>query len=673
MSNYSNRFSRLAGASLSLAALALPAQAQAASVAQIGDPISRIARIFDPQLVHVEDRVDWLSRQLPTLSQYCEFPLTMGIGYRGYRSDRNGEDPSIILDLGKQVPIDAIFLIPAQREYLEDSGIFPKRFTLELSNQQNFAQRTILYSSGDLPHPAPGGYPVAFKAKDTARYVKLSVQEGHSKGAKDLFGLSELFVISNGEAVSFGAQVSVSGNLDAQGMWYPAALTDGRTPLGIWHHGAKSTQEPGDAVMVAADHEQTTWRITLDAATAVDRIVLFPYQVNRSFEATVFPESMTIRFAQAEDEAGETVYEWNNPLPGASHMTPLVIPIKDKTLKSLAVTATRPWIMGDRKIEALSEIEIWHNGKNLAQGLPVSRHHNGQTLSVSSLTNGCSSEKNIKPVGLWLQQLAERGAIERELESLRTVQQQLASNSELNATWGSAIILGLTFLIPVFIVERRRLMSKEHLDQIRKRIASDLHDDIGSNLGSISLIARTARKDLAHLHGLEQIDEDLGEVETIARESSLAMRDIVWLLERREDSIGDLVQRMRETAGRLLREIQFTLECESSKTTAKLSLDAKRHLFLFYKEAIHNILKHSQANQVTIRLWDENDKLALEILDNGVGIPVSQESRPATVNKLEDRARVLDGLLQIASSRETGTRIRLLVKRSHLICHPATS
>ncbi|MCB1134425.1 MAG: hypothetical protein KDN05_25140, partial [Verrucomicrobiae bacterium] len=147
--------------------------------------------------------------------------------------------------------------------------------------------------------------------------------------------------------------------------------------------------------------------------------------------------------------------------------------------------------------------------------------------------------------------------------------------------------------------------------------------------------------------------------------------DIVWLLERRQDSIGDLVERMRETACRLLREIQFTVECESNKTTARLSLDAKRHLFLFYKEAIHNILKHSHANRVSIRLWDIDDKLALEISDNGVGLP--DADRPPTVNKLRDRAKVLDGLLQIASSSETGTSIRLMVKRSHLTTHPVMS
>lgn len=674
MRYFQHRFSRLAGTSLTLAAYALPAPAQATPAAQVGDPISRIARIFDPQLVHVEDRVEWLTRQISTLSQYCEHPLKVGLGYRGYRSDRNAADPSIILDLGKQVPVDTIFLVPAQREFLEDSGIFPKRFTLEVSDREDFGQRTILYTSGSVPHPPPNGIPVAFHAKgSTARFVKLTVQEGHNKGTIDLFGLSEFVVISNGDPISFGATVHASGCLDAKGIWYPDALTDGRTPLGTWHNGIKNNTEPGDAVVVSSDQETATWTITLDSVNPVDRIVLFPYQVNRSFEASVLPESLTISFAQTDSDPGETVFEWNNPLPGAGHMTPLVIPIRGKSTKSVTVTATRPWTMGDRKIEALSEIEVWSDGKNLAKDMPVARQHNGQTLNVSSLTDGYSSEKIIAPVGTWLQQLADRGSIENELNSLKTVQRQLSTNSELNATWGSAVILGLTFLIPVFIVERRRLMSKEQLDQIRKRIASDLHDDIGSNLGSISLIARTARKDLARLHGPEEIDEDLGEVETIARESSLAMRDIVWLLERRQDSIGDLVQRMRETAGRLLREIQFTLDCESNKTAAKLSLDAKRHLFLFYKEAIHNVLKHSQANQVSIRLWDEDDKLALEILDNGIGLPTSRDAIPATVNKLQDRAKVLDGLLQITSSIETGTCIRLLVKRSHLTTHPATS
>ncbi len=659
---------------LALALCMAASSAEAETVAQVLNPISRIARVFDTQLVQTEDRVKWLDDRVNTFAQHREHAMKVGLGFRGYRSKVGDPDPTVTLDLGSSLPISTIFLVPTQREFLEDPGIFPKRFTIELSNREDFAQRIILFTSGNNQFSPPGGIPVPFEARDSARFVRLTVHEGHQKGVIDLFGLSEMVVVSKGEPISLGAAVSSVGGMDQTGIWFPEALTDGRTPLGIWQNSVRPGNELGDAVEVASMEESVSWSLSFDGLTApIDRIILFPYQLTRSFESSVFPESLTVHLNTGTGMDEELVYEWSNPLPGAGSMTPLVIPLSGRPAAGIRLTGVVPYAMGDQKVHALSEVEVWSKGTNLAKGQAVRREHGGATREISSLTDGYASEKQIIPMPVWLNQLYERGRIERELAALRPVHRQLASESELNATWGSAVILGLTFLIPVFIVERRRLMSRDQLDQLRKRIASDLHDDIGSNLGSISLIARTARKDLVRLHGPEEVAEDLGEVESIARESSLAMRDIVWLLERRQDSIGDLVQRMRETAGRLLREINYTLECDSNKTAAKLSLDAKRHLFLFYKEAIHNVLKHSQANSVSIRLWDEDDQLALEIFDNGIGIPMSDQESPAAVRKLEDRARVLEGLLQIASSKETGTQIRLLVKRSHLTAHPTMS
>ena len=646
--------------------------ANADPIAQITNPIARIARILDPQLVKTEDRVSWLDNRVSTFAEHREHAMKTGLGYRGCRSKVGAADPSVTLDLGGEHLIETVFLVPAQREFLEDLGIFPKRFTIEMSKQKDFAERTVVYTTGPGVAPArfADGNPVPFKTHASARYVRLTVHEGHSRGMIDLFGLSEIAVISTRDPISFGATVTTVGDFNAQGIWYPEALTDGRTPLGIWQNGGKPKSGFGDSVTVSSKDEAVSWTLALDQAAPLDRVVLFPYQLDQSFESSVFPDSMTIHLKGADGQEEELAYQWTNPLAGASSMTPLVIPLGGKSAKSVRITGVRPCELGELKVHALSEFEVWSHGENLASGLPVTRTQGSQETVVKSLTDGYAAEKQIIPVAVWLEQLHERGRIERELAMLRPVHRQQASESELNATWGSAVVLGLTFLIPVFIVERRRLMSRAQLDMLRKRIASDLHDDIGSNLGSISLIARTARKDLVRLQGPEEVAEDLGEVESIARESSLAMRDIVWLLERRQDSIGDLVQRMRETAGRLLREINYTLECDSNKTAAKLSLDAKRHLFLFYKEAIHNVLKHSQADRVAIRLWDEDDKLALEILDNGIGLPLNEERAPMTVNKLEDRARVLDGNLNITSSKESGTIIRLLVKRSHLTAHP---
>jgi signal transduction histidine kinase len=657
----------------SLTAVLLLSQTQLALATQGQNPIARIARLFNSQLVKVEDRVTWLDSRISTFARRGEYPLKTDLGYRGARATAGSEDPSITLDLGAEMPLEQIFLVPAQQEFLQDEGIFPKRFTLEVSKNADFTHSTVVYKSGQFQHPPPEGAPVHFTCGETARHVRLTVQEGHMKEAYDLFGLSEIVVISNGDPVSFGAGVSTVGSLRVQELWHPEALVDGRTPLGIWHNAAQPNQNPGDAVMDENGKGTTTWSLQLEEKSPIDRVVLFPYQISRSFETSVFPESLEIRLDQGDGSGAYTVFEWTNPLPGSSHMAPMVIPLKGKYAGMIQIIAKQPWIMGDRKLHALSEIEVWSGGGNLARDRAIKREHAGQYSTITSLSDGYSSDREIISVGTWLNQLRERSRLERELDVLRTVQRQLASNSELNATWGSAVVLGLTFLIPVFIVERRRLMSKNQLDQIRKRIASDLHDDIGSNLGSISLIARTARKDLVRLQGPEEIAEDLDEVETIARESSLAMRDIVWLLERKQDSIGDLVQRMRDTAGRLLREMEYKVECESNKTAAKLSLDAKRHLFLFYKEAIHNVLKHSRASKVSVRLWDEDDKLALEIIDNGIGIPMVHNDRPATVNKLQDRARVLEGVLEITTSKGNGTHILLMVKRSHLTHQPALS
>ncbi len=639
------------------------------------DPIGKLARVFNRELVGIEDRISWLEQRLSKIAPHHEHAMRVALGVRCGRINESDPDPSVTIDLGAVHPLDEIFLIPTQREYLEDPGLFPKKFTIECSTEEDFSRRTVLFTSGSRIFPIPDGKPVRFTGSgNDARFVRITVHQGHHKGMRDVFGLSELIAVSAGDPVSFGATVSTVGALNVTGIWFPEALTDGHTPLGIWHNGTSGTSRGDSITTNGTSDEPVFWILELEEEKPVDRVVLFPYQLTELLESCVLPESFTLHATGASGGEETLVYRWETPLSGANRMTPLVIPMNGRPIKHLRFTGTRPWQMGDLQVHAVSEIEVWSRGENVALGRNVLRlQADGSRTSIATLTDGYSNGRQIIPVAAWLNQLHERWRLEQELAILRPLGRQMAGKSEIKATWGSAAMLAFSFLIPVFIVERRRVQSRKQLDQLRRRIASDLHDDIGSNLGSISLIARTARKDLVRLKGPEEVADDLGEVESIARESSLAMRDIVWLLERREDSIGDLVKRMRETAGRLLREIDYTIDCESNKTAAKLSLDAKRHLFLFYKEAIHNILKHSRSNRVAIRLWDDHDKLALEIADNGIGLPLGPDQRPANVRKLTDRARVLEANLNIQSSKDEGTRIRLIVKRSQLIATPSLS
>lgn len=638
----------------------------------IVNPIGKVARLFNPQLVKLESRVDFLNHRLISLAAHEEQALKTDVGCRGARLLPEDPNPSVTIDLGKEYPIDAIYMVPLQGDYSAKKNLFPRRFTIEFSEFADFHGRRILFSSGKGYFPEPKGKPVKFAGQGAmARFVKLTVDKGHRRGESEVFGLSELVVISDSYPVSFGCEVSAVGSLNVEGIWSPGTLTDGRMPFGYWQGGnwaPKNNQ--GDVFEVATMEEEVSWTMNLGMERPLDLVLLFPFDVQEVLEAGILPEKLEIQVKNADAENFTTVASWTNPLAGTNQETPLIFKLNEIVASEIRIKGLRARAVGDKFLYGISEIDVWSGLENVSAGRNVDRRAEGRPAVVKSLTDGYGSERQLISVGLWLNQLHERWRVEREIAALQPIRTRMVAESELNATWGSAMMLGITFLIPVFIVERRRLISKNHVDELRKRIASDLHDDIGSNLGSISLIARTARKDLIRLHGPEELGADLDEVESIARESSLAMRDIVWLLERKQDSIGDLVHRMRETASRLLRGFDYSIECKSSKTAAKLSLDAKRHLFLFYKEAIHNVLKHSGATKVSIRLWDQGDKLALEVKDNGRGLPMvllNEKEVPKPIRKLNERARVLEGKLDLRSEKNKGTDILLTVKRSLLI------
>jgi signal transduction histidine kinase len=639
-----------------------------APLAQTFNPISQVARIFNPRLENTEKQVRELESRLSSLAAFRDRPLKSGIGYRGGRLNPADPDPTLIIDLGGEYPLSSIFLIPAQRESPTEPSLFPKQFTIELSNREDFGQRIVTYTAGNTPYPSSDTRPARFVAHNTfARYVRLTVHKGESMAAGEMFALSEMIVISNGDPVSFGAKVLVQNSLDVPGQWAPEYLTDGSMPLGIWQGGEWKRSSQGEVVTASSPSDRISWTLDLGTNAPISRVHLFPQAMPGQADCTILPAQLTVTLESSEGTS-ETV-EWKNPLPGSHSTTPLVLPFHQKLASRIRIESVAPWSMGKLNLHALSEIEVWSSGKNIASGKAIQRTQGNVVTPVLALTDGFASERRILPLATWLDQLNERWRVEADLAWYTPLLREMISESELNATWGAAVMLGLTFLIPVFIVERRRLINRTHLENLRKRIASDLHDDIGSNLGSISLIARTARKDLIKQHGPEEVAEDLGQVESIARESSLAMRDIVWLLERRADTIGDLIQRMRDTANRLLRDVEYTLECDSCKIASKLSLDAKRHLFLFYKETIHNVFKHSKATRVSVRLWDKDDKLVLEICDNGIGFDANSPTKPTSVHKLEERGRVLEGKVDILSIPTKGTSVRLTVKRSHLIAH----
>lgn len=641
-----------------------------AQEAQSSHPIGRVARLMNPSLVEVENRLIWLEDRLRGLAVYSPKPLKETLGWRAVQNE-DDPPPSLTLDLGDVYPLDDVFLIPAQIVSGELRTLFPMRIRLEAALEEDFSDARVIYETRDKLHEDQSGYPLRVAARDVdARYLRLRVLLGHHRGTQSLSSLAEMVVISGGQPVSFGAQVSAHGSLDDPGYWDPSYVIDGRSPLGIWE-GGKWTNSRGQLLSVRDGNSAATWRIDLGEPAPVERIVLFPLRLPELGGVSALPQRLRVTLANDPHAAG-TIAEWEHQ--GGETYTPISF-VSDRTqARYVTIHAEAAVNAGRERFHPIAEIEVWSQGRNLAPEANVSVQLAGiEAQACDSLVDGYANGLQVFPVGVWLRQLTERRDIEDELSGIVPLRNSMVAESELNATWGASIAIGLTLLIPVAFVERRRLVSRKQVDHLRKRIASDLHDDIGSNLGSISLIARSAKKDLQRLHGPDELAEDLDEMEVIARESSLAMRDIVWLLERKQDTIGDFVQRMRDCAQRLLRDFDYDLVCRSNRTASKMTLDAKRHLFLFYKEALHNILKHSQATKVRIHVRDLRDSLVMEIEDNGIGLPVDETGTPAAVRKLADRAAVLEGRLEVNSKQGRGTSLHLEVKRSILTTANSTA
>jgi signal transduction histidine kinase len=215
--------------------------------------------------------------------------------------------------------------------------------------------------------------------------------------------------------------------------------------------------------------------------------------------------------------------------------------------------------------------------------------------------------------------------------------------------------LGLAGAIAIIAVPvRYRIRANLELLKVRERIAGDLHDEVGSNLGSIQMLA-----DLAE--GRSGPSRELKRIQRIAAETVSAVRDIVWLLRPGGDHRIATVEHLRETTSIMLESPRWNFTANEEAWKIELPEETNRDLFLFFREALHNILRHAGAQQVDIRAEVSGRTFRLAIHDDGCGIPQEKLPHPATLSALRQRAKALGGTLTADSPPGAGTRLDLTI------------
>ena len=232
--------------------------------------------------------------------------------------------------------------------------------------------------------------------------------------------------------------------------------------------------------------------------------------------------------------------------------------------------------------------------------------------------------------------------------------------------WFLAVV-GILLVLLVYAFYRYRLNRALELERIRTRIASDLHDDVGSGLTQISILSEVVRQD----NNAGAHSEHLARIGDLSRELVDGMGEIVWSLNPQHDLASDLVQRMRRFASDTLlgRGIGFELEAPREALEVPLRSDFRRQMYLIFKEAINNALRHSGCTKVHAQFSIEKGVALLKIADNGCGLAREKEGREGTsghgLTSMRARAKELGGTLEISSTPKQGTEILLRVPLGH--------
>ncbi|HUR29787.1 MAG TPA: tetratricopeptide repeat protein [Saprospiraceae bacterium] len=239
---------------------------------------------------------------------------------------------------------------------------------------------------------------------------------------------------------------------------------------------------------------------------------------------------------------------------------------------------------------------------------------------------------------------------EGEIQMLEIKKQTLLKNSLLGG-------IGVLMLFGLFVYNNHITRQKLKLQTLRNKIASDLHDDVGSTLSSIYIFSEIAR---------QQSSEVMPMLDTIGESSKKmldAMADIVWTINPENDDFEKILDRMRSFAYELLgaKKIEFEFDAGDDLNQMKLPMDFRKNLYLIFKEATNNMVKYSDANKAYFSLKEENKNLTMVIRDNGKGFDLSKSSSGNGLRNMQKRAEEIGGKLWIESRNNEGTTIRFKV------------
>jgi signal transduction histidine kinase len=640
----------------------------------------RMARALSVRLKAIEHELAGIPAQLEGLPV---IPVDDQGGTGGFASVHPETDPAQDAPHGVEVRwdeaalVDMVALVPARRydaRGLDPHYGMPDRFTIELLDAEGGVIRKIAEETRARSHPARRGHPFVYEVSPAVeasglRISAAALPQDTENDKSRIHAWAEVFALAGDRNLAAGGRVNRLGGSAPPAPWHwrPEFLTDGQTPLGLPEIPESGHRNVG-WLSNGRERADQSASLTVDLGEVhpVDAVRLLPVRRPTSDLPNGFGFPRKLRIA-ISDEAKPGEEDWviaaELRMPNPGH-NPVVIGIGSAPARHVRVEAVELWkaLESYPAFFALSEVEVLSGKENLALGKPVRSSDGmlnligsgGGYWSSAALSDGYGPEGRLVPVGEWMRLYDERLRLETRAHDLRMEALDLVTGWR-NAALAVFAVLGLAAAFAIIVLPiRYRINSRKELAGVRERIAGDLHDEVGSNLGSIQMYA-----DLAE--GRAGPSEELKRIQRIASETVSAVRDIVWLLRPGGDHRIGVVEHLRETSSIMLETLDWKFHANEAAWGIELPEEANRHLFLFFREALHNILRHARATGAEVAVEARPGEFRLAVSDNGAGIPAERLNRPSTLRALRQRAEALNAAFHVESRPGQGTRLELVI------------
>jgi signal transduction histidine kinase len=631
-------------------------------------PKSWVLGLFSQELRVLDARQQQLVAEAASLPESAAVNTGLRLGWHSQALRFSDSGAWVQVDLGGLWPVDTVALVAASGEAQGSQGGpgygFPLRFRVELAEDEEFDMPMIVYDTGTEDVTNPGGLPIVIEAQGRrARFVRLNIFKPWPRREDWIVAIGEIIVLSGSRNVAAGQPARVSSSSRSLPGWSAENLTDGQCLL-----GPPVSTEPSPTNGYLAQPENspgvTKWvQVDLGRAYPLDEVRLFPARPTDFADApgSGFPPRFRV---EASNDAGfsqpRTLFDTGPRDFIAPGENPVTLRGDGKPGRFVRVTATRLHDRGGISNFALAELEIWSAGVNTASvgevtALDAFDNPQYSRWQPDYLVDGYSSRHRILDLPQWLSGLSRRREILLELHRIDSERRRVTEATLALLTKSAASLLGGLLLLAGGLLWRGQLAKRRVVEALRNRIAGDLHDEIGSQLGGIALAAQLAAR---RTDDLDEARMYFRQIERTARETNDAMHDIVWLLKPGSTTLEELVVRLRETTAVQLRDLEYQFEVEGV-TPRRVGIDFTRHVYLLAKEALANITKHAQAHLICIHFRVANGTLLFTIHDDGTGFDPVTANPGNGLDNMRYRAAQLGGSLRIASVPHAGTTVTL--------------